>query len=44
MAKAYKGKGDESKSAELFRRAQNHTTLPTLSHAFVRAKLKKTSA
>jgi tetratricopeptide (TPR) repeat protein len=44
MAKAYKGKGEESKSAELFRRAANYTTLPTLNHAFVRAKTKKTSA
>jgi len=44
MAKAYKGKGEESKSAEFFRRAANHTTLPTLNHAFVRAKMKKTSA
>ena len=41
MAKAYKGKGEESKSAELFRRAANHTTLPTLNHAFVRLKARK---
>jgi tetratricopeptide (TPR) repeat protein len=43
MGKAYKGKGDESRAAEFFRRASNHTTLPTLNHAFVRAKAKKAS-
>jgi tetratricopeptide (TPR) repeat protein len=42
MAKAYKGKGDEAKAAELFRQAANHNTLMTLNHAFVRAKAKKT--
>jgi tetratricopeptide (TPR) repeat protein len=44
MGKAYKGKGDESKAAELFRRAATHNTLPTLNHAFVRAKEKKAKA
>jgi tetratricopeptide (TPR) repeat protein len=43
-AKAYKYKGDEAKATELFRQAANHNTLPTLNHAFVRAKAKKTKA
>jgi tetratricopeptide (TPR) repeat protein len=41
MGKAYQGKGDEAKASELFREAANHNTLPTLNHAFVRAKAKK---
>ena len=41
MAKAYKGSGDEVKAKEMFRQATNHNTLPTLNHAFVRAKAKK---
>jgi tetratricopeptide (TPR) repeat protein len=44
MGKAYKGSGDEAKAGEMFQRAANHTTLPTLNHAFVRAKAKKTKA
>jgi tetratricopeptide (TPR) repeat protein len=40
-AKAYQGKGDETKAGEMFRQAANHNTLPTLNHAFVRAKAKK---
>jgi tetratricopeptide (TPR) repeat protein len=44
MGKAYQGNGDESKAAELFRQAANHNTLPTLNHAFVRAKAKKMKA
>ena len=44
LAKAYRGTGDQAKADELFRRAANHTTLPTLNHAFVRAKAKKTRA
>jgi tetratricopeptide (TPR) repeat protein len=44
MGKAYKGKGDQAKADELFRRAANHTTLPTLNHAFVRAKMNKVKA
>ena len=44
MAKAYKGKGDETKAAELFRRAANLNTLPTLNHAFVRAKARQQKA
>ena len=44
MGKAYKGKGDQAKADELFRRASNHTTLPTLNHAFVRAKTNKVKA
>jgi hypothetical protein len=41
LGKAYKGKGDESKAAELLRQAANHNTLPTLNHAFARVKAKK---
>ena len=44
IGKAYKGKGDQAKADELFRRASNHTTLPTLNHAFVRAKANKVKA
>jgi tetratricopeptide (TPR) repeat protein len=44
MGKAYQGSGDEAKAAEMFRQAANHNTLPTLNHAFVRAKAKKTKA
>jgi len=44
LGKAYKGKGDEAKATELFRQAANHNTLPTLNHAFVRAKAKKMKA
>jgi tetratricopeptide (TPR) repeat protein len=41
MGKAYKGKGDQAKATELFRRAANLNTLPTLNHAFVRAKTRQ---
>src|ERR671915_1765235 len=41
MGKAYKGSGDEAKASEMFRKAANLNTLPTLNHAFVRAKAKK---
>lgn len=41
MAKAYKGSGNDAKATEMFRQAANHNTLPTLNHAFVRAKAKK---
>ena len=34
----------QAKAEELFRRAANHTTLPTLNHAFVRAKTNKGKA
>ena len=44
MAKAYQGSGNEAKAEELFRQAANHNTLPTLNHAFVRAKAKKAKA
>lgn len=44
MGKAYQGAGDETKAAEMFRQAANHNTLPTLNHAFVRAKARKTKA
>jgi lipopolysaccharide biosynthesis regulator YciM len=44
LAKAYKGKGDQAKADELLRQAANHNTLPTLNHAFVRAKLNKAKA
>jgi tetratricopeptide (TPR) repeat protein len=40
LAKAYKGKGDGSKAEELFQKSANHNTLPTLNHAFARAKAK----
>jgi tetratricopeptide (TPR) repeat protein len=43
-AKSYKGKGDEVKATELIKQAANHNTLPTLNHAFVRAKAKKMKA
>lgn len=42
--KAYKAGGDEAKAAEMFQQAVNHNTLPTLNHAFVRAKAKKMKA
>jgi tetratricopeptide (TPR) repeat protein len=41
---AYRGKGDEAKSKELFKQAVNQNTLPTLNYAFVRAKAKKMKA
>jgi tetratricopeptide (TPR) repeat protein len=41
LAKAHKGKGDQAKADELFRQAANFNTLPTLNHAFVRAKVSK---
>jgi tetratricopeptide (TPR) repeat protein len=41
---AHQGKGDQEKAAEMFRQAVNHNTLPTLNHAFVRAKAKKMKA
>jgi tetratricopeptide (TPR) repeat protein len=44
MAKAYKYSGNEAKAKELFEQAANHNTLPTLNHAFVRAKAKKMKA
>jgi tetratricopeptide (TPR) repeat protein len=44
MGKAYQGKGDEAKAGEMFQQAANHNTLPTLNHAFARAKAKKTKA
>jgi tetratricopeptide (TPR) repeat protein len=44
LGKAYKGKGDQSKAEELLRRAANHTTLPTLNHAFARAKMNRAKA
>jgi hypothetical protein len=44
MGKAYKAMGNESKAAELLRQAANHNTLPTLNHAFARAKAKKMKA
>jgi tetratricopeptide (TPR) repeat protein len=44
MAKAYKGSGNEAKANDFFRQAANHNTLPTLNHAFVRAKAKKMKA
>ena len=40
LGKAYKGKGDESKAEALFQKAASHNTLPTLNHAFARAKVK----
>jgi tetratricopeptide (TPR) repeat protein len=44
LGKAYKGTGNEAKAMEMFRQAVNHNTLPTLNHAFVRAKAKKMKA
>jgi tetratricopeptide (TPR) repeat protein len=44
LGKAYKGSGNEAKAMEMFRQAVNHNTLPTLNHAFVRAKAKKMKA
>jgi tetratricopeptide (TPR) repeat protein len=44
MGKAYHGSGQEAKAKEMFRRAVHHNTLPTLNHAFVRAKAKKMKA
>jgi tetratricopeptide (TPR) repeat protein len=44
MAKAYKYSGNEAKAKELFEQAAHHNTLPTLNHAFVRAKAKKMKA
>ncbi len=44
IGKAYKASGNEAKAAEMFRQAVNHNTLPTLNHAFVRAKAKKMKA
>ena len=42
--KAYKASGNEAKASEMFRQAVNLNTLPTLNHAFVRAKAKKVKA
>jgi tetratricopeptide (TPR) repeat protein len=44
LGKAYKAKGDAPKAAELFGQAANHNTLPTLNHAFARAKVKAMKA
>jgi tetratricopeptide (TPR) repeat protein len=44
LGKAYQASGDEAKAAEMFQRAANHNTLPTLNHAFARAKAKKMKA
>jgi tetratricopeptide (TPR) repeat protein len=41
---AYQGSGDAGKAADFFRRAASQNTLPTLNHAFVRTKAKKTKA
>ncbi len=38
---AFQGKGDQAKASEWFRQAAELYTLPTLSHAFVRAKARK---
>jgi tetratricopeptide (TPR) repeat protein len=40
-ASAYEGKGDQAKAAELRKQATELYTLPTLNHAFVRAKARK---
>jgi tetratricopeptide (TPR) repeat protein len=42
--RAYQGKGDQAKARELFRQAAELYTLPTLNHAFVRAKARKAAA
>ena len=41
---AYEGKGDQAKAAEFRRQATELYTLPTLNHAFVRAKARKAVA
>ena len=41
---AYQGKGDQAKAKELFRQAAESYTLPTLNHAFIRAKARKAAA
>ncbi|HWN18233.1 MAG TPA: tetratricopeptide repeat protein [Gemmatimonadales bacterium] len=41
---AYEGKGDQAKAAEFRRQATELYTLPTLNHAFVRAKARKAAA
>jgi tetratricopeptide (TPR) repeat protein len=41
---AYQGKGDRAKAADFFEQAANQHTLPTLNHAFVRAKAKRMKA
>jgi tetratricopeptide (TPR) repeat protein len=38
---AYKGKGDQSRAAEMFKQAAENYNLPTLSYAFIRAKAKQ---
>jgi tetratricopeptide (TPR) repeat protein len=43
-ALAYEGKGDQAKATELRRQATELYTLPTLNHAFVRAKARKAAA
>jgi tetratricopeptide (TPR) repeat protein len=41
---AYQGKGDKAKASEFFRRAAESYTLPTMNHAFVRAKARKAAS
>jgi tetratricopeptide (TPR) repeat protein len=41
---AYQGKGDKAKASEFFRQAAELYTLPTMNHAFVRAKARKAAA
>ena len=43
-ALAYKGKGDQTKAAEMFQRAAESYNLPTLSYVFVRGKAKQQAA
>jgi tetratricopeptide (TPR) repeat protein len=44
VALAYQGKGDQAKAAEMFKRAAESYSLPTLSYAFIRGKAKQQSA
>jgi tetratricopeptide (TPR) repeat protein len=41
---AYQGKGDQSKAAEMFKRAAESYTTPSLDYAFIRAKAKQPAA
>ena len=41
---AFEGKGDQAKASEWLRKAAELYTLPTLNHAFVRAKARKAAA
>ena len=44
IAVAYQGKGDQAKATEMFKRAAESYTLPTLEYVFIRAKAKEPAA